>query len=177
VNLGIGGDRTQHVLYRIDNGNLEGLAAPKAGAGPKLVVLMIGTNNTGDNSAEQIAEGIQAVVQHLAAKLPQTSVLVLGVFPRGEKASDPLRYKIADINHRVEQWVADRAKERSVKPRCEFLDFAEKFLEKDGSISKEIMPDFLHLSPKGYEIWADAIAPKVAEMTGDKPAPKAPAKP
>jgi lysophospholipase L1-like esterase len=177
ANLGIGGDRTQHVLYRIDNGNLDGLASPKSGAAPGLVVLMIGTNNTHDNSAEEIAQGIQAVVQHLATKLPQTPVLVLGVFPRGEKASDPSRFKIADINHRVEQWVADRAKERSVKPRVEFLDFGDKFLEKDGSISPEIMPDFLHLSPRGYQIWADAIAPKVAEMTGGKPAPKAAPKP
>jgi lysophospholipase L1-like esterase len=166
VNLGIGGDRTQHVLYRIDNGNLDGLAKPAAGNPPKLVVLMIGTNNTHDDSAERIAEGIQAIVQHLAQKLPQTPVLVLGVFPRAERPSDPARFKIADINHRVSMWIEDRAKERSVKPRAEFLDIGDKFLETDGTISKETMPDSLHLSPKGYQIWADAIAPKIAEMTG-----------
>jgi lysophospholipase L1-like esterase len=140
---------------------------------------MIGTNNTHDNSAEEIAQGIEAVVERLAQKLPRTPVLVLGVFPRGEKASDPARFKIADINHRVSLWVEDRAKERSVKPRVEFLDFGDRFLEKDGSISKEIMPDFLHLSPKGYQIWADAVEPKIAEMTfrASERTPEKPAKP
>jgi lysophospholipase L1-like esterase len=179
VNLGIGGDRTQHVLYRVDHGNLDGLASPKSGEAPELVVLMIGTNNLHDDSAEQVAAGIEAIVTHLAQKLPRTPVLVLGVFPRGEKPADPARFKIADVNHRVSTWIVDRANERSVKPRVEFLDFGDRFLEKDGSISPEIMPDFLHLSPKGYQIWADAVAPRIAEMTR-RPAtrtPEAPPKP
>src|SRR5688572_13147357 len=70
VNLGIGGDRTQHVLWRLDNGNIEGIK-------PKLAVLMIGTNNASSNSSEQIADGVTAIVKKLREKLPETKVLVL----------------------------------------------------------------------------------------------------
>src|SRR5687767_8720610 len=76
ANFGIGGDRTQHVLWRITNGELDGIS-------PKLAVLMIGTNNSGDHSAEQIATGVEKIVRTLREKLPQTKVLVLGIFPRG----------------------------------------------------------------------------------------------
>ena len=75
VNLGIGGDRTQHVLWRLDNGNVEGIS-------PKAAVLMIGTNNSGTNSPAQIAEGVEAVVKKLRTKLPKTKILVLAIFPR-----------------------------------------------------------------------------------------------
>ena len=89
VNLGIGGDRTQHVLWRLDHGNVDGIS-------PKLAVLMIGTNNSNgtDNTAEEIAAGIKAIVKKLRTKLPQTKVLILAVFPRGEKPN-PQREKNA----------------------------------------------------------------------------------
>src|SRR5438876_11821198 len=87
VNLGIGGDRTQHVLWRLDHGNIEGIK-------PKLAVLMIGTNNSNDNTAEEIGAGIQAIVKKLRAKLPQTKVLILAIFPRGPKP-DAVREKNA----------------------------------------------------------------------------------
>jgi lysophospholipase L1-like esterase len=160
VNFGIGGDRTEHVLWRVEHGNLDGLAKPEKGSAPKLVVLMIGTNNTGSDSAEDIAEGIGADVHAIREKLPETPVLLLGVFPRGQKADDPLRAKIAEINRRAEK-LADGK-------RVVFLDFGSKLVEKDGTISAEIMPDFLHLSAKGYQIWADAIEAKVKEMMGEK---------
>src|SRR2546428_11301842 len=80
VNLGIGGDRTQHVLWRLDHGNVDGIS-------PKAAVLMIGTNNSNgkDNTAEQIADGIKAIVAMLREKTPKTKVLILAIFPRGEK--------------------------------------------------------------------------------------------
>ncbi len=84
VNLGIGGDRTQHVLWRLENGNVDGIK-------PKLAVLMIGTNNAGANSAEEIGEGIQAIVKKLREKLPETKVLILAIFPRSEKPDAPAR--------------------------------------------------------------------------------------
>ncbi len=150
ANFGIGGDRTQHVLWRLREGKeLDGIH-------PKVVVLMIGTNNTGSNSAEEIADGITAIVQELQTQRPDIKVLLLGVFPRSPKATDKVRDKIKSINERIAK--LDDGK------MVRYLDIGEKFLEKDGSLSKEIMPDYLHLSPKGYEIWAEAIQPSLHEM-------------
>jgi lysophospholipase L1-like esterase len=155
VNMGISGDRTEHVLWRLDHGNIEGIS-------PKVAVLMIGTNNSNGNeySAEQIGDGIVAIVQKLRAKLPDTKILVLGIFPRGENPN-PQREKNAAAS-------AQGAKLADNK-HIFFLDIGEKFLDEKGHLSKEIMPDYLHLSPKGYQIWAEAIEPKLAELLGDKP--------
>jgi beta-glucosidase len=154
VNLGIGGDRTQHVLWRLDNGNIEGIA-------PKLAVLMIGTNNSNgtDNTAEEIGEGIQAIVKKLRAKLPQTKVLILAVFPRGEKPN-PQREKNAKASEIASKLADDQM--------VFFQDIGAKFLTADGALTKEIMPDYLHLSPQGYEIWAASIEPNVAKLMGEK---------
>jgi beta-glucosidase len=154
VNLGIGGDRTQHVLWRLDNGNIEGIK-------PKLAVLMIGTNNSNgqDHTAEEIADGIKAIVAKLRTKLPETKVLVLAIFPRAPMPN-PQREKNAKASELASK-VADGT-------MVHYLDIGPKFLEADGTLTKEIMPDFLHLSPKGYEIWAEAIEPKVAELMGEK---------
>ncbi|MCC6427613.1 MAG: GDSL family lipase [Phycisphaerales bacterium] len=157
INLGFSGDRTQHVLWRLDHGEIEGLASPKAGTAPKLVVLMIGTNNShgNDNTAEQIAEGLQAIVGSLRAKLPQTKILVLAIFPRGEKPN-PQREKIAKASE-----LASKLADGSM---VHYLDIGPTFLEKDQTIHTDIMDDFLHLTPKGYQMWADAILPKVKEL-------------
>jgi len=154
VNLGIGGDRTQHVLWRLDHGNVEGIK-------PKLAVLMIGTNNSNgaDNTAEEIAAGIEAIVKKLREKLPETKVLVLAVFPRGEKPN-PQREK----NAKASELAAKLADNQNVF----YLDIGKEFLTPDGTLTKEIMPDYLHLSPAGYEIWAKSIEPKVKELLGEK---------
>jgi len=150
ANFGIGGDRTQHVLWRITHGELDGIK-------PKAVVLMIGTNNSGSDPAEGIAKGVTAIVETIRAKQPQAKILLLAVFPRGEKPSpNPGREKLAKVNGIIAK--LDDGK------NIHFLDIGAKFLQPDGSISKEIMPDFLHLSAAGYQIWADAISPKLAEL-------------
>jgi len=154
ANFGIGGDRTQHVLWRIQNGELDGLK-------PKAAVLMIGTNNVGNDSAEAIAQGVTKIVETIRAKTPDTKILLLAVFPRGEKASTPEkpnagRDKLAQVNGILAK-LADNQ-------HIFFLDIGAKFLQPDGSISKDIMPDFLHPSPAGYQIWADAITPKLTEL-------------
>ncbi len=161
VNLGIGGDRTQHVLWRLQNGNLEGLEKPKAGAAPKLAVVMIGTNNSNgnDNSADEIAQGVKAIVHELNTRLPETKVLLLAIFPRGEKPN-PQREKLAAVN-------AEIAKLDDHK-RVFFMDIGASFLAADGTLPKAIMPDFLHLSPDGYTKWAEAIEPRVKELLGEK---------
>ena len=148
VNLGIGGDRTQHVLWRLDNGNIEGIQ-------PKLAVIMIGTNNSGSNTPGQIAEGVKAIVEKLRTKLPETKILLLAVFPRGATAEDPRRLVNYGTNVIIER-LADGE-------HVEFLDIGPKFLAEDGTLSREIMPDLLHLSPKGYEIWAEAIEDHIAK--------------
>ena len=299
VNMGIGGDRTQHVIGRIDSGNLDGLDKPLAGKAPRLAVIMIGTNNTGSDTAEQIAEGVGGVVQSVRAKLPEAKVLLLAVFPRGEKPSDGPRVKIADLNQRIEKladgkqvvwmdlgpaflgasvkakpagaetvsdvpfgdvvaWVKAAGKEVTIsgpvakklglsdgaavtarqidaltgnsnaamwvctaggktvavmldrqdgKTGCLMVATDAGAIERvatgdiatdgDGAnitiaaktefaaaferakivwavrceslmLSKEIMPDFLHLSAKGYQVWADAMEAKVKDMLGEK---------
>ncbi len=150
INFGIGGDRTQHVLWRITNGELENLKL-------KGVVLMIGTNNSGSDSAEDIAKGITVIVETIRSKQPQAKILLLAVFPRGEKANpNPSREKISKVNEQI-------AKLHDGK-QIHFLDIGSKFLQEDGSLTKEIMPDFLHLSAAGYQIWADSIQTKLKEI-------------
>lgn len=160
VNFGISGDRTQHVLWRVRNGNLDGLATPAAGEAPKLVVVMIGTNNSNgnDHTAEEIAAGIGAVVAAVREKLPETKILLLSIFPRGEQPG-PQRTK----NARASELTAALADGKTVH----HLDLTARFTDADGAISKEVMPDFLHLSPKGYQIWAEAMEPKIRELLGE----------
>jgi lysophospholipase L1-like esterase len=147
-NFGIGGDRTQHVLWRITNGELDGIQ-------PKAVVLMIGTNNSNSDPADDIARGITRIVETIRAKLPSTKVLLLAVFPRGEKPN-PQREKLKQVNDTIAK--LDDGK------NVHYLDIGSKFLQPDGTLTKDIMPDYLHLSAKGYQIWADAITPKLAEL-------------
>lgn len=155
LNLGIGGDRTQHVLWRLDNGNLEGLK-------PKAAVVMIGTNNSNgeDYTPAQIVDGVTAIVQRLRGKLPQTKVLLLGIFPRGENFN-PQRGKILQVN----QVLRKLADEQHVF----WIDFGHSFLQQDGLIPHTLMPDYLHLTQRGYEIWAEAIEPRLATVLGDSP--------
>jgi len=153
VNLGISGDQTQHVLWRLQHGNVDGIA-------PKAAVVMIGTNNTGGRqTAEQIAAGVKAIVDELGARLPKTKVLLLAIFPRGEKPN-PQRDQIDAINKIIAK-LADGK-------RVFWLDIGAKFLDKDGTMSKEIMPDFLHPTAKGYAIWADAIETDLKQLLGEK---------
>lgn len=154
MNAGIGGDQTQHVLWRLDNGNIEGIK-------PKLAVIMIGTNNSGGNTSEDIAAGIKAIVAKLRDKLPQTKILLLGVFPRGDKPDNKQRQVNIGANE-LAKTVADGK-------NVFYLDIGDKFLQPDGTLTKEIMPDYLHLSEQGYEIWAKSIEAKVAELLGDSP--------
>jgi lysophospholipase L1-like esterase len=148
ANFGIGGDRTEHVLWRIQNGELDGIK-------PKVAVLMIGTNNTGANSAEEIAGGITAIVKHIREKSSGTKVLLLAVFPRGKMIPNAGNTKIEEIN----KTIAKLDDGTNVK----YLNIGEKFM-KDGQIPGEIMYDYLHLTESGYQIWADAITPTLTAM-------------
>jgi lysophospholipase L1-like esterase len=155
LNLGIGGDRTQHVLWRIEHGELDGLK-------PKAVVLMIGTNNTGKekdgsprNSTAEVIAGVTAVVKQVRAKLPRSKLLLLAIFPRGT-ADGPERAQIKEINAALAQ--LDDGK------KVKFLDIGKVFLAEDGSIPKTVMPDLLHPNAEGYQRWADAMEPTLSAM-------------
>jgi beta-glucosidase len=165
VNLGIGGDRTQHVLWRLDHGNIEGIS-------PKLAVLMIGTNNSGSNTSEQIAAGVKLIVEKLREKLPNTKVLVLAVFPRGANL-DAAKKKTekglpSDAQRKVNEGANEIIKGLADNKMVYYLDIGPKFLEADGTLSREIMPDLLHLNERSYSIWAESIEPKVKELMGEK---------
>ncbi|WP_254509823.1 platelet-activating factor acetylhydrolase IB subunit [Anatilimnocola floriformis] len=154
VNFGIGGDTTQNVHWRMTNGELEGLS-------PKAIVLMIGTNNFGlhNDKPEDVIRGVEALVKTLRTKLPDTEILLLGMFPRDNKPDTDFRKRIKTAN----EGIAKLADDKSIF----YLDIGSKFLTEDGTLEKEIMPDYLHLSPKGYEIWAEAIEPSVKKLLGE----------
>jgi lysophospholipase L1-like esterase len=153
VNLGIGGDRTQHVLWRLDHGNVDGIK-------PKLAVLMIGTNNSANNTSEQIAAGVKAIVEKLRAKLPETKVLVLAIFPRGPNKEDAKR----KVNEGANEIIKKSADDKMVF----FLDIGPKFLAADGTLTKEVMPDLLHLNEASYRTWAESTEPTVKKLLGEK---------
>jgi len=151
VNMGIGGDQTQHVLWRLQNGQLDGYKA-------KLFVVMIGTNNLWGREADpaHAAAGVKAILDLIQEKQPQAKILLMSVLPTGEKPN-PGREKRAAVNELISKFAGGSV---------EYVDVWGKFLEADESISKEVMHDFLHLAPKGYDIWADAIRGKVKETVG-----------
>ncbi len=154
VNMGFSGDRTQHVLWRLEHGHLEGIS-------PKLAVLMIGTNNSNgnDNTAEEIADGIIAICNKLSTKCPKTKILILAIFPRGPEPSDQ-----REKNSKASLLASKIADGKMIH----YLDINDKFLTKDGFLTNKIMPDYLHPNKEGYKIWAEAIEPKVAELMGEK---------
>ena len=156
ANFGIAGDRTQGVLWRMENGEL-------AGYSPKLMMLMIGTNNLSarnrtPNTPAEIAMGIAVIVTKFRTTFPDAQVLLLGVFPRGADRGDPYRESIGQIN----ALIANLDDGENVR----FMDIGDRFLEPDGSISVEVMADGLHPTARGYLIWADAVMPTIREMLG-----------
>jgi beta-glucosidase len=151
LGLGFGGDRTENVLWRLQHGALDGLA-------PKVAVLMIGTNNTGarGENPETTAAGIKRLVEEIRQRLPATQLLLLGVFPRDEKPGTPMRR----INERINSLIAGYADGRSVH----FLDIGAAFTHPDGTLPKDVMPDMLHLSEKGYAIWQRQMDPLLRQL-------------
>jgi lysophospholipase L1-like esterase len=153
ANFGIGGDTTENVLWRIQNGEIEGIS-------PKVVVLMIGTNNFGleGHAPDAVAKGVAAIVQTLRKKLASSKILLLAVFPRDEKPGSDFRARIKKLNEQI----ATLEDKKNVR----FLDIGAKLANPDGTLAKEVMPDFLHLSEKGYQIWADAMDPLFKQLMG-----------
>ena len=162
ANFGIGGDRTQHVLWRIENGELDGIA-------PKVVVLLLGTNNSSSHTAPEIAAALRKIVDAIRTKLPRTRVLLLGIFPRGaRRGPDGTIPAAAEAEAANRQQVIAEVNRDLAKlddgQQVRFLDFGAVFLGQDGRIPFSLMPDQLHLSAAGYQLWADAMQPLLREM-------------
>ena len=149
--LGFGGDRTENVLWRLQHGEVDGIS-------PKVAVLMFGTNNTGHRmeNAALTAAGIKRNIEELRKRLPNTKILLLAIFPRGEKADDPMRR----LNEQISGIIAGFADQKTVF----FKDINKAMLDADGTLSKEIMPDLLHPNEKGYDIWARAMNPELHRL-------------
>jgi lysophospholipase L1-like esterase len=158
VNLGISGDRTEHVLWRLQNGNIDGIT-------PKAAVIMIGTNNLSDNTAPEIADGVGAIVKLLREKQPQMKILLLAVFPRDEKPGTDNRKEIGQLNKLL--------RKNADGKMVTFLNINKAFLDKDGVLSKKIMPDALHPNQEGYKLWGAAMEPKLREVLGETDGAKA----
>ena len=154
ANFGFSGDRTEHVLWRLENGELIGLQ-------PKVVVIMIGTNNIGHGSSDprMTADGVQAIVSKLQKEIGGVKILLLGVFPRDLNAEDKMRKDVAEAT-RLFSTLNDRE-------NVEFLDIGKYFLRPSGEIRTTMMPDMLHPNAAGYEIWAKAIERTLARLLGE----------
>jgi lysophospholipase L1-like esterase len=154
LNLGFGWDRTQNVLWRLDHGELDGLH-------PKAVVIHIGTNNTSPgharpNTAAEIAEGIDAVCARVHAKAPRATIILMAIFPREAKPDHPRRQLIKETNHLLP--IVARAH------RAILVDLAPQMLAPDGELTRDVAKDLCHLTPKGYQLWADALLPILTQI-------------
>lgn len=167
ANFGIGSDRTQHVLWRITHGALEGIA-------PRAVVILIGTNNTATNTAEEIASGIGRIVDTVREKLPEATVVLMAVFPRGPRTSASGRVDDAAARMALIGELNQRLATMDDGNRVRYLDIGHRFLAPDGTIPDTLMPDQLHLSAEGYRVWADGLTPVLAEIFGGADSASAP---
>jgi lysophospholipase L1-like esterase len=136
----------------MQNGELEGFQA-------KLIILMLGTNNLRRHEPADIAEGDRLIIEEFRRQQPQAKVLVLGVFPRGEDPENPARAQIRELNTHLAEFADGE--------NVFFMDIGDQFLDEDGVLTEEVMPDALHPSALGYQIWADAIADTVTELLGN----------
>ena len=151
LNLGYGGDRTENVLWRLQHGEIDGIK-------PKVIVMMIGTNNTGfrHDAPELIYTGIKRDIQEIQKHQPHAKLLLLAIFPRGEKPDDTQRV----LNEKVNAMLPKLADNK----RVFFLNINKAFLAPDGTLSKDIMPDLLHPNAEGYKIWQREMQPELDKL-------------
>ena len=158
VNLGVGGDRVQNVIWRLQRTSLE--ATPL-----KALVLLIGTNNVSSAfPPEETAGGIQKLVKMVEEKAPEAKILILGVFPRGPAIHDPRNASVDALNAKLKDLADDK--------KVFYLDVGPSLAESDGSISLEVMPDKLHVALPGFLRWMDAMKPTLQSLLPDRPQEK-----
>ena len=151
MNLGFSGDRTQHVLWRLQNGELNGVK-------PKVVVIMIGTNNIGGNSPEQITQGVSSILDWLHANQRQAKVVLHAIFPRSPNPDNRARRLVEATNRLLEPLAQQKG--------AIYLDINAKFLDEYSVLSPTIMPDYLHPNAEGYKIWGQALMPTLQKLLG-----------
>lgn len=149
LDLGFGWDRTQNMLWRLQNGELKGLK-------PGTVVLLAGTNNmtatpnANANSADEIAEGVIACVREIRRQLPAAKLIVYGILPRGADANGPMRTTAKQVNAQLAKVAG--------KERYQFVDIGDELTEADGALKAGCYRDGTHLTPAGYEVWKKSLA-------------------
>jgi beta-glucosidase len=151
ANFAVPGERTEDLLWRVGNGELDGIA-------PKAVVLLIGTNNLArkEEQPEWVAGGIRAILDVVQAKIPAAKIILVGLLPRGEHADDPLRARVKAVNAIIATY--------AVPGRIIYLDFGDRLLDDQGNLPKAVMPDFLHPSGKGFAVWDKAMWPILSKL-------------
>ncbi|MES2675103.1 MAG: GDSL-type esterase/lipase family protein [Pseudomonadota bacterium] len=151
IDLGFSGDRTENILWRLQHGEVDGI-------NPKVAVLMFGTNNTGQrmDDPKATAVGIKRNIEELQQRLPNTKILLLAIFPRDEKPDGQMRQVNNDVNAIISGFADNK--------KVFYLDINKSFLDENGNLPKDIMPDFLHPNEQGYEIWAKAMAPALNSL-------------
>ena len=154
ANFGVGGDTTQNLLWRLDNGDVGALK-------PKVVVVLIGTNNLGreNATAAEAARGVEAVVTKLRAAFPEAKIVLHGIFPCDYSPKAEVRQRVKAVNSLL-------ARLDGLDGKVVFRDIGPIFLEPDGSILPAVSPDGLHLTPEGYRRWASVLAPLARELLG-----------
>jgi beta-glucosidase len=144
VNLGFAGDRTEHLLWRIRNGEVAQLST-------KWIVLLIGTNNAGHrlDAPEDIAAGIQTILEELRLQLPASKILLMAIFPRSRNTNKPMRQRV-DVSNALIKTFTDGK-------HIHWLDINRQFLTVDGVLLESVMPDLLHPNATQYHKWGHAI--------------------
>lgn len=160
ANFGHGGDQTQHIIWRISQGELDNI-------NPKVVVLLIGTNNIHHYEAPEIVAAQRKIVGMIHEKLPETKVLLLAVFPRGPRTNGRGVVENHELHMRKINAINGELAQMENGDSIRYLDLGPKFMSADGTIAKAIMPDQLHLSAAGYEIWVEGMKPLVDEMMAE----------
>ena len=157
-NIGSSGDRTQHMLWHLQNGGLDGLK----GKNPRLVLLMIGTNNRGkpENHGSDTAYGILALLKEIHHQLPDSKILLMAIFPRGDTPTNPGRMRNNEINEIIRTYADNKV--------VYWLDISNAFLDEDGNVDRELMKDGLHPSEKGFRAWAEAMEPTIKKLMGEE---------
>ena len=153
--FGIGGDQTEHVLWRVQHGELEGIA-------PEVIVLLIGTNNLYSNTPAEIAEGIGAILKEIRRRSPRSHVLLMGILPRGRSIGAPERAAIRAVNEIISGYADDMVT---------YLDIGPHLVDPDGNLRPDLMLDSVHPSEAGYEVWARAIEPFLSQHLSAWPEP------
>lgn len=157
VDFGYGGDESQHILWRLRNGELEG-------ANPELAVLLIGSNNVVvhyyDHTAEQIANGVELCVKEFQKRTPATKLLLLGILPRQADIDPTCMARIAKTNELISK-LADGK-------QIFYMDIGKAFVTADGNVNTDLLPDRTHPNAEGYVIFAQQILPTIKQLLGEK---------